>query len=167
MSGRASAEQSRRKRKRAECIETVHPPDEPPIRRDYAADLRHFVLDQYRTRGMDAKLVATLSHKITNAGGHGVADLALDPEKKGCNHARHIMTRLRLREDRLYWGDVRMFDQKSGTNRLFRIPHERRTHRVCWSSSRLLEKHAFTLHTMDIKDMVFLCINFNRLPKRQ
>lgn len=44
--------------------------------------------------GMSAKAACSLAWFITEAGGVGVEDLAIDPSKSGCNHTRHLCLQL-------------------------------------------------------------------------
>ena len=60
------------------------------LRRKAGLELRQFLLDKFCTEGMPGSDVALLSHYITQAGGLGVSDLALNPSSASKNGHRHI-----------------------------------------------------------------------------
>ena len=84
--------------------------------------LRQFVLNEYRTRGMSAKLLTTLCWYVTKAGGAGVSDLSVDPDSKGDNHAKHVASALKLRKDRFYFAKVPMWDHHTQSRIMFDLP---------------------------------------------
>ncbi len=62
---------------------------------------------------MTSKDVTSVSWLISQAGGDGVADLALDPSLKGDNSNRHVISRLGLADlgDSLYFAEVPLWDR--------------------------------------------------------
>lgn len=65
-----------------------------------AEALREFLLDLWSHKRLTDKETSTLCWHISRAGGAGVADLGVDPDSRGANHARALERALALKDRR-------------------------------------------------------------------
>ena len=71
-------------------VQSVADDPQHELRRKAGLELRQFLLDKFCTEGMPVSDVSLLSHYITQAGGLGVSDLALNPSSASKNGHRHV-----------------------------------------------------------------------------
>ena len=78
--------------KRARAAERERSPEDPlkAQRQHGSEELRQLLLDRFFSGGLSGADVALISHWVTEAGGTGVADLALDPEQATAHGHRHV-----------------------------------------------------------------------------
>ena len=126
MAGRHANMQRRQKAQRPTCPELE--PRNPPVEErksneeEMGRKFRDWLLDKYKYKGMTADELCTISYLSTGAGAVGVEDLCLDPQAKGDNAARTITRALGMREDRLYWKPIPMWDSKEQRRILCSFP---------------------------------------------
>ena len=94
------------------------------LRRKAGLELRQFLLDKFCTEGMPGSDVALLSHYITQAGGLGVSDLALNPSSASKNGHRHIQKKAGKNYDDidLAYIDCSAYIKRNATRTCEKIP---------------------------------------------